>query len=145
MTDVFKKEVRSHIMSKIKGKNTKPEFLLRKELFRLGYRYSLNYRFKELNFKPDIVMVSRKVCIFVDGCFWHRCPKCYKEPKSNRKYWIPKIQHNVERDKRQNSYLKKEGWKVIRIWEHEINENIIKVIKKIEKKIKSLGQPNNIS
>ena len=122
-------------MSKVQ-RNSKPEQILRKALFRLGYRYSLNHRFKELNFKPDIVMVSRKVCIFVDGCFWHRCPKCFKAPKSNKGYWLSKIERNSERDKEQNSYLSKNRWKVVRIWEHELKKDINKSIKKIEKAIK---------
>ena len=79
-------------------------------------------------------MVSRRICIFVDGCFWHRCPKCYKEPKSNKDYWLPKIEKNVHRDKEQNKYLKKNGWVVIRVWEHEL-KNLDKTIKKIEKKM----------
>ncbi len=133
MVDRFNKEVRSRIMSKIKGKNTRPELLLRKALFKLGYRYGLNHRFKELNFKPDLVMVSRKTCIFIDGCFWHKCPNCYKHPKSNKKYWLPKIKRNAERDKEQNRYLKKNGWKVVRIWEHELKNDISKSIKKIER------------
>ena len=133
MADQFSKEVRSKIMSKIRGKNTKPEIALRKALFRQGYRYSLNYRFKELNFKPDIVMVSRKTCIFIDGCFWHMCPKCYRPPKSNKKYWVPKIERNRERDRQQNRFLRKNGWKVIRIWEHEIKNNHKKTIDKISK------------
>lgn len=132
MTDRFSKEVRSKIMSKIRGKNTKPEIILRKALFRRGYRYSLNHRFKELNFKPDLVMVSRKTCIFIDGCFWHGCKKCYRPPKSNKRYWIPKIRRNVGRDREQDKYLKKNGWKVVRIWEHEINKDLGKVIQKIK-------------
>ena len=136
MADKFTKEVRSKIMSKIRGKDTKPEIFLRKVLFRSGYRYSLKHRFKENNFRPDIVMVSRKICIFVDGCFWHGCPRCYKEPKSNRDYWVPKINRNIERDKEQNEYLKRNGWKVIRVWEHDLKENptktMIHVIREIE-------------
>ena len=135
MVDKFDKKTRSKIMSRIRGKNTKPEIILRREIFKLGYRYSLNHRFKELNFKPDLVMVSRKICIFIDGCFWHGCSKCYKEPKSNKKFWRLKIKRNQDRDKEQNSFLKKNGWKVIRIWEHEINCKLEKTIKKTIKKI----------
>ena len=134
MGDKFSKDIRSRIMSKVQ-RNSKPEQVLRKALFRLGYRYSLDHRFKELNFKPDIVMVSRKVCIFVDGCFWHKCPKCFKAPKSNKKYWNAKIKKNIERDKEQNKHLKKNGWKVIRVWEHEINKNLDKCISKILNKV----------
>jgi len=134
MVDKFSKDTRSKIMAKVQ-RNSKPEQNLRKALFRLGYRYSLNHRFKGLNFKPDIVMVSRKACIFVDGCFWHKCPICFKAPKSNKKYWNPKIKRNVDRDKEQNKYLKKEGWKVIRVWEHEIRCNFHRVIDKIIEKL----------
>ncbi len=135
MSDKFTTEIRSRIMSRIRGKNTKPEIMLRKALFLLGYRYGLNHRFKELNFKPDIVMVSRKTCIFVDGCFWHGCARCYKKPKSNKKYWIPKIEGNKKRDMRQNRFLKKNGWKVIRIREHSLNKNLSSCVDKIVKKI----------
>ncbi|MEK6900166.1 MAG: very short patch repair endonuclease [Nanoarchaeota archaeon] len=134
MGDKFSKETRSRIMSKVQ-RNSKPEQVLRKKLFILGYRYSINYRFKELNFKPDMVLVSKKTCIFVDGCFWHRCPRCYKAPKSNKEYWLPKIERNVQRDKGQNRFLRKEGWSVIRIWEHEITADLDRVIKKILNKL----------
>lgn len=130
MVDRFSKETRSRIMSKVQ-RNSKPEQILRKALFRLGYRYSIKHKFKDLNFIPDIVMVSRKTCIFVDGCFWHRCPICFKEPKTNKDYWIPKIRRNIERDKQQNRYLRSKGWRVIRIWEHSIKKNLDKTIKKI--------------
>lgn len=135
MVDTFSRETRSRIMSKVQ-RNSKPEQVLRKRLFQLGYRYSLNHRFRDLNFKPDLVMVSRKTCIFIDGCFWHKCPKCYRPPKSNKNYWIPKLERNVERDREQNRYLKKNGWKTIRIWEHEVKKNLDKSIKKIENLIK---------
>jgi len=135
MPDRFSKEVRSKIMSEIRGKDTKPELLLRKEIFRRGYRYSINYRFKELNFRPDLVMVSRKACIFIDGCFWHGCPKCFKPPKSNKRYWKPKIARNKERDRQQNKYLKKNGWKVIRVWEHDLKKDLKKVLTEIIKSI----------
>lgn len=132
MVDTFSKEIRSKIMSKVQ-RNSEPEQVLRKALFRLGYRYSLKYRFKELNFKPDVVMVSRKTCVFIDGCFWHRCPKCYRPPKSNKSYWTSKIERNVERDSEQNRYLKKNGWKAIRVWEHDVRKNLDKSIKKIKR------------
>jgi len=131
MADNVSKATRSRIMSHIRGKDTKPEIKLRKALHKAGYRYSLNYRFKELNFKPDIVMVSRKVCIFVDGCFWHGCPKCYKAPKSNKTYWVQKIKRNIERDKEQNTYLKKNGWKVVRVWEHQITKDLRRTVQKL--------------
>lgn len=138
MTDVFSKKTRSRIMSSIRGRDTTPELLLRKKLSTLGYRYRTNRKFKyaERPFKPDLVFAKWKLCIFVDGCFWHKCPKCYRPPKSNKSYWIPKIKGNVLRDKDQNDYLRKDGWKVMRIWEHEINKNPDRTTKKIVKRLK---------
>lgn len=135
MTDKFSKEVRSNIMSNIRSKNTQPELQLRSKLHKFGYRYSLHYKFISPNFTPDIVMVSRKVVIFIDGCFWHKCPKCYRQPKSNKKYWLPKIERNVQRDKAQDKWLKKNGWDVIRIWEHEIRKDLDGVLYKIVRQV----------
>lgn len=72
---------------------------------------------------PDIVLKDRKVAIFIHGCFWHKCPKCYKEPKSNRKYWIPKIDKNVKRDRKNMRILKNSEWSVVRVWEHQIKKD----------------------
>jgi len=72
---------------------------------------------------PDIVFVNRKIAVFVDGCFWHKCPQCYIELKSNRGYCLKKIDKNVKRDKKINELLKKTGWKVIRLREHQLKEN----------------------
>jgi DNA mismatch endonuclease (patch repair protein) len=91
---------------------------LRKALFGKGYRYRKHYG----EHKIDIAFPSRKIAIFVDGCFWHMCPKHGKLPKSNKRYWIPKLRGNVERDKKINAHLKKMGWTVIRVWEHEIKQ-----------------------
>jgi len=132
MPDCFTKEKRSEVMSKIKSKNTKAELILRKFLWKNKLRYMLH---QNLPGKPDIVFKSKKVAIFVDGCFWHKCPKCYKEPKSNKKYWIPKINKNVKRDKANNLKLKKDGWKVLRFWEHEIKKDLDSVSKKIIKQL----------
>ena len=141
MADRFSKTVRSRIMSSIRGKDTKPEVLLRKALFRRGYRYSLGYRFKGLNFTPDMVLVSRKVCVFVDGCFWHACPKCSRPPKSNRMYWAPKLERNRERDRQQDAYLKENGWEVIRVWEHEINRNLERAVGRVIEAVRSGTSP----
>lgn len=134
MPDKFSKEVRSRIMSAIRGKDTSPERALRSALHKAGYRYSLKHRFPEIRCTPDIVMVSRKTVIFVDGCFWHGCPKCFRAPKSNTKYWGPKIAANIARDRRQDRWLRKNGWRVIRVREHDIDGNIIKNIRFKSKK-----------
>ncbi|NNL15288.1 MAG: very short patch repair endonuclease, partial [Flavobacteriaceae bacterium] len=112
-------EARSKIMSSIKGKNTKPELLLRKELWSEGIRgYRLHW--KKAPGRPDIAFVNRKIAIFVNGCFWHRCPKCnHSLPKHNSSYWKDKFQKNVERDKAKTIQLNEADWKVITIWECE--------------------------
>jgi len=133
--DKISKEVRSHNMSKIKSKNTKPEILLRKLLWANGLRYRIHYK---LSGSPDIVFVSNRLAVFVDGCFWHKCPKCYVEPKSNTAFWKEKARKNRERDKRNERALKKSGWGVLRVWEHEIKKNPSKTVQKITKKLRGL-------
>ncbi len=71
---------------------------------------------------PDFGNKARKVVVFIDGCFWHGCPKCYREPQSNRDYWLPKITRNRQRDLEVTERLKNDGWTVIRIWEHDLAE-----------------------
>ena len=115
-------ELRSRIMSAIKAKNTKPELLVRSLLSASGVR---GYRLHQKNIpgRPDISLQRRKIAIFIHGCFWHRCPVCDKRyPKSNRDYWLPKLRANVERDTRKSKELKKAGWKVLIIWEHELRK-----------------------
>ncbi len=130
MTDCYPKEVRSRVMSNIKSKNTKPEVLLRKCLWNQGYR---GYRIhnKTLPGKPDIVFKKQKIAIFIDGCFWHKCPLDFQTPKTNTKYWIRKIEINVERDKKVNEELRREGWIVVRIWEHVVKKDPQNAIDKI--------------
>jgi DNA mismatch endonuclease, patch repair protein len=131
MPDKFDKLTRSAIMSKIKSKNTSLEVNFRKLLWKNGLRgYRLHYK---LPGKPDIVFTKKKVAVFIDGCFWHKCPKCYKEPKSRKKYWLPKITNNAMRDRKNIKILKKEGFEVVRLWEHEIKKNPEKCIGKVNK------------
>ena len=133
MPDLFSKETRSKIMSAIKSKDTKIERKLRSILWQIGYRYRIHYK---IIGKPDIVFPKQKIAIFCDGCFWHGCPKCYKPPKSNQKYWDTKIQKNQTRASYVNDKLKNEGWIVLRFWAHEINENLESVLKEIEENLK---------
>ena len=124
MVDIFTKEKRSHIMSQVRSKNTKVELLLRKYIFSKGLRgYRVNVN---LPGKPDIVFPKYKVAIFVDGCFWHKCPKCFKAPEANKEFWTKKINGNVERDKRVNQQLSEAGYIVIRFWEHQIMNDLNK-------------------
>lgn len=112
-------------MSQIKGKDTQPEIILRKALSSAGLKgYRLHYK---LPGRPDIVFPKKKITVFIDGCFWHKCPKCFIKPETNKSFWNKKIDTNVKRDGIVNSELKEKGWKVIRIWEHELwKEKIIK-------------------
>ncbi len=121
-TDVFTKEKRSEVMRAVKGRDTKPEMLLRKKLHALGYRYRLNV--KELPGKPDLVFPKFKTVIFVHGCFWHGhdCKRGSRQPKQNADYWLQKIARNKARDQKNKASLEKLGWRVITVWECELKE-----------------------
>ncbi len=129
MPDKFSKEVRSKIMSSIRGKNTKPEMLIRKNLWGRGKRYRIHDN--SVFGTPDISNKTRNVAIFIDGCFWHGCSRCYKEPKTNTRFWRNKILRNKKRRKVVKSRLKKEGIRILQFWEHEIVANPAKVTDKI--------------
>ena len=135
MADILTKKQRSYNMSQIRSKNTGPELILRKLLSKnkiSGYR--LHY--KKILGKPDMVFPRKKLAIFIDGCFWHKCPSCFIRPKSRTGFWNKKIKDNLIRDKEVNKSLKKIGWKILRIWEHELRENPNKVCQKIIKQLK---------
>lgn len=124
MADIKSPEERSRNMSHIHSTNTKPEEIVRKYLFRQGFRYRKND--KRLPGKPDIVLPKYKTVIFVNGCFWHmhNCSRA-RLPKSHQEYWEPKIRQNYERDKRNQDILKASGWKVIVVWECELKKCIV--------------------
>jgi DNA mismatch endonuclease (patch repair protein) len=115
-------------MTRIKGKNTKPEIMLRKALWREGVRYRLAYK---LDGKPDLVIPKTRIVIFIDGCFWHQCPLHCKIPDTNRDFWVNKLSRNVQRDKVVTEILEKAGWRVFRCWEHEVRQGLADVINKI--------------
>jgi len=137
--DTITKEQRSLNMSRIRSKNTLPELLIRKALWRMGYRYRLHY--KKLPGKPDIVIVKQRIVFFIHGCFWHRHKNCIEasRPKTNSEYWEAKINKNIERDKTHKREIEQLGWKVIIIWEckvkHHIENNIIMLKKIIDDKL----------
>ena len=120
MADNLSREKRSKIMRSVVQKDTRPELSLRKALWKKGYRYRIHYG------KPiiDIAFVSKKIAVFVDGCFWHMCPKHSHFPKSRKSYWVPKLKRNAARDKETRELLKKRGWIIVRVWEHDINQDI---------------------
>lgn len=117
-------------MSRIRGQNTKPETILRKALWCCGYRYRIS---NKLPGRPDIVFPGRKVVVFVDGCFWHMCPSHFTMPKKNRTFWEAKLKRNVARDHEVNNALDKQGWKVIRVWEHEIRDDLDCCVASVER------------
>ena len=124
MADNHTKEARSQNMSHIRSKDTKPEEKVRKYLFSKGFRYRKNVR--TLPGCPDIVLSKYKTVIFVNGCFWHKhdCPR-FVWPSSNKAYWIPKIQRNVERDELNKQQLISMGWNVLVVWECQLKKKTI--------------------
>lgn len=122
MTDVLTKKQRNYNMSQIRARNTKPEIKFRKLLSNKGIKnYKINY--SSLPGKPDIVFIKNRVAIFIDGCFWHKCPVCFIKPKTRVKFWMEKIRENLQRDREVNKELKKKDWSVIRIREHDVERN----------------------
>jgi len=134
MTDVHDKVTRSYNMSQIKGKNTKPEILVRKFLFSKGFRYRIND--KKLPGKPDIVLPKYKTVIFVNGCFWHGHENCkyFKLPKTRTNWWKEKIEKTKITDFVKQEELIKMGYKVLIIWECEVKSKVIfnKIINEIK-------------
>ena len=120
MADVHTPEQRRYNMSQIKAKNTKPEMLVRKFLHAQGFRYSLHN--KKLPGKPDIVLAKYKTIIFIHGCFWHGHKNCkyFVIPKTRTRWWINKINSNKANDEKVVKALRKDGWKVITVWECQL-------------------------
>lgn len=132
--DTMTKKQRSYCMSRIKSKDTKPEIIVRKALSSLGVKYRLHS--KKLPGTPDIVIPKAKTAIFINGCFWHQHKGCKKIiiPKSNRGYWKNKLVRNVEKQKKDTAILRKNGWKVVKIWECEAKKE-----DKLKRKLKNLN------
>lgn len=119
MPDVFTREKRSEVMSRIRGRGNRETELRFISILRSrgisGWRRHLR-----ILGRPDFVFREYKLAVFIDGCFWHCCPKCGNMPKNNRLFWKIKLEGNVARDRRVTTELKKMGWKVLRLWEHEL-------------------------
>lgn len=134
MADNLTKEQRTKNMSAIRSTHTKMEDKVCNVLWNKGVRFRKNVR--NLPGKPDIAIKKYKTVIFLDSCFWHKCPKHFKQPKSNLEYWKPKIARNVERDREITEYYTQNKWHLLRIWEHEIKQNFEGIIEKISEFIK---------
>jgi DNA mismatch endonuclease, patch repair protein len=137
MADVHDNETRSYNMSQIKGKNTRPEMLVRKFLHANGFRYRLHV--KNLPGKPDIVLPKYKTVVFVHGCFWHGHKRCkyFVVPKTRTDWWLNKIDGNISNDLKALKALKKQSWTVINLWECDLKPL------KIEKSLSSLQKKLN--
>lgn len=120
MTDA--REARSRTMRAVKSRDTGAEMVVRRLVHSLGYRYRLHR--KDLPGAPDLVFPARRAVIFVHGCFWHQhdCPRGDRVPKTRREYWLPKLRRNRERDLNQQERLRKQGWRVLVVWECEIRD-----------------------
>lgn len=134
--DIWSKEKRSEVMSNIRSKNTSPEIRVRKMLFSQGYRYRLHV--KNLPGKPDIVLRKYNAVIFVHGCFWHLHSECRDGtiPKTRTGYWKDKLLRNKERDKEHKRELQKQGWRVLQLWECEIENKPKEVLERLNNFIK---------
>jgi len=132
MTDVFSKEKRSWIMSRVKGRDTKPEMLVRSFVHRMGFRFRVHRR--DMPGNPDIVLPRHGKVIFVHGCFWHGHKRCArsKRPTTNKRFWNKKLDGNIERDKRFRRKLRRMGWKVLVVWQCE-TRNPEKLLGKLER------------
>jgi DNA mismatch endonuclease, patch repair protein len=129
MTDIFSKEKRSDIMSKIRGKNTKVELAVFRELRRRKIYFQKYY--KSPAGSPDIALPRKKIAVFIDGDFWHGYRFDKNRSRLPKKYWLDKIENNIKRDRKNRAKLKKSGWKVMKVWEHD-------VIKKFEESMEKI-------
>ncbi len=124
MTDVLTTDQRRRCMSAIKGKDTKPELVVRSTAHRLGYRFRLHRR--DLPGKPDLVFPAREMIVFVHGCFWHQHPHCRyaTRPATRKEFWAEKLDGNRQRDRRVQTELRQIGWDVLVIWECQTRDPI---------------------
>ena len=129
--DHLEERERSALMARVRGRDTKPELIVRRLTHRLGFRFRLHRR--ELPGSPDLVFVSRRKVAFVHGCFWHQ-HKCKRgtRPASNTEFWNSKLDRNRQRDREAVKLLKKDGWKILVIWECEV-KNEVRLSKRISK------------
>jgi DNA mismatch endonuclease (patch repair protein) len=135
-THVLTRAQRRHCMSRIKGRDTKPELLLRDVLWRMGLRYRLR---SKVGGRPDLVFPSARIAVFVDGCQWHCCPVHWVRPKSNTEFWDTKFAKNRVRDTQVNELLRAEGWRVLRFWEHEVEKDAQRVARRISAAVRIDG------
>jgi DNA mismatch endonuclease (patch repair protein) len=144
--DVFRaralNEAKRRSMSRQRTRDTRPELAVRRRLHALGYRYRVDHRpLPDLRVRGDVVFTRARVVVFVDGCFWHRCPEHATSPRHNGAWWREKLSTNVARDRSTDRRLAEAGWRVVRIWEHEPPENAVARIRAVLKA--ALGPPRS--
>lgn len=128
MTDNLTKKQRSYTMSRIRSKWTAQETRVHNFLKSRKIKHRMH---PKIAGKPDVLLKESKTAVFLHGCFWHKCSKCYKEPKSNVGYWIPKIERNTQRDRENKRALRKEGYRSVVIWEHALKNRPEKALEKL--------------
>lgn len=139
MADTLTSERRSWNMSRIRGRDTRPELLLRSLLHRAGFRFRLHA--KQLPGRPDVVLPKYKAAIFVHGCFWHRHPGCQNAttPSTRREFWQEKLDGNVSRDARNRADLEAAGWTVLTVWECELKADAESVVSQLARELRGNG------
>jgi DNA mismatch endonuclease (patch repair protein) len=135
MVDNLTRQKRSKVMASIRGKDTNPELAVRRSLWKAGVRYRVQDR--SVPGTPDISNKTKRVAVFIDGCFWHGCRVCYREPTSNVSFWRAKLEHNKERRRDVRRVLKSTGWKVLEYWEHDVKSRPTAVVQDITKNLKT--------
>lgn len=123
MADIYTREKRSQIMSNISSTATRPENRLCDLIMEMPYDIEVRRNVRELPGQPDVVIDRLRVAIFMDGCFYHSCPRHGHLPKSNVEYWVPKLHRTVQRDARTRQQLRRRGWSVWRVWEHDLRNS----------------------
>lgn len=126
---------KSEQMARVRSRNTDAELLLRRALWSAGLRYRVTSR--RLPGTPDITFGPAKLAIFVDGCFWHGCPEHYTAPRANEAFWREKLQRNRARDAKVDAQLAAMGWLALRLWEHQIYEDLASVVERVNQLIET--------
>lgn len=135
MVDRMSAHMRSQLMARVRQSGTQPEIALRRALWNKGLRYRLRTG-SRLPGRPDILFVGARVAVFVDGCFWHGCPEHGTQPKTRTEFWAAKIARNRERDEEVNAALVAMGWRVVRIWEHQLRRDLDGCVAQIKTLVK---------
>ena len=123
---------RSEFMASVRQRDTKPEIILRKALWAAGCRYRKQVA---LPGRPDLAFIGARLAVFVDGCYWHGCPRHYSSPATNRPFWIAKLRANDERDQRKDAELAAMGWRVLHVWECEIKQDIAGTVARVRSEL----------